>query len=352
MKMATKERKKDHLEIAVRERVECEERYFDEVLLVHNALPEVDFREIDTSTVFLGKRLKLPLMIAALTGGTKRAGEINRKLAAIAEEFGIGFGLGSQRIMLEDPRTRNTFYVRDVAPTTLVVGNIGITELKRRRSEEIREVLEAVECDAIAVHLNPAQEVFQRVGEGELDWRGCESALREFCRKIGFPVIAKEVGCGISKEVALRLRDCGVAAIDVGGKGGTNWIKIESVRSGRNAENFLGWGIPTPLAILEAKVAELPIVATGGVRTGLDVAKAIALGADIAGIALPFLRILEMEGEDGVRKYLQQLEFELRVAMFLVGAKKVSELKRAKFVLSERLLNWLRQREFDAAVLI
>ena len=352
MEMITKERKRDHLEIAVREAIECKENYFDEVSLVHNALPEVDFTKIDTSTTFLGKRLKLPLMIAALTGGTKHAGEINKKLAAIAEEFGIGFGLGSQRVMLEDPKTRDTFYVRDVAPTTLVVGNIGVTELKRRSTKEIREVLEATGCDAIAVHLNPAQEVFQRAEEGELNWQGCEDALKKFCREVGLPVVAKEVGCGISKNVALRLRDCGVAAIDVGGKGGTNWIKIESMRSGRNAESFLEWGIPTPLAILEAKVAELPLIATGGLRSGLDIAKAIALGADIAGMALPFLRILEREGESGVKKFLQQVEFELKVAMFLVGAKNLTELKRAKYVLSPRLLNWLRQREFDAAVLM
>jgi len=352
MESAIHTRKCEHIELCINKDVEDSENFFSHVKLVHNALPEVNFDEIDTSVKFLGKKLSLPLIISALTGGTEEGEKINKQLAAVAEKFNIGFGLGSQRIMLEHPETKHTFYVRDVAESALIIGNIGITELKKRSPEEIIDAMESTGCDAIAVHLNPAQEVFQLDGEGEKDWRGCCDALKRLCGKSRYPVIAKEVGCGISKEVAMLLRDAGVSAIDVSGRGGTNWIKVESLRSKKDVAPFIDWGIPTPVSILEVKQSGIPVLASGGVRTGVDIAKSIALGASIAGIALPFLKILKQRGIEGVESYVKKIEFELKVAMFLTGCKSIEELKKAKYVLSQDILNWFRQREFDAAVLL
>jgi isopentenyl-diphosphate delta-isomerase len=352
MKSIIHTRKNEHIEICINKDIEDKENFFSHVNLVHNALPEINFDEIDTSVKFLGKKLSLPFMISALTGGTDEGKKINKQLAEIAEKFNIGFGLGSQRIMLEYPETKDTFYVRDVAPTTLVIGNIGVTELKKRTPDEIISLVEDVECDGIAVHLNPAQEVFQLNKEGDVNWQGCYDVLQQLCKKSRYPVIAKEVGCGISKEVAMKLKDIGISAIDIGGKGGTNWIKIESIRSKKDMTPFVDWGIPTPISILEVKQSGIPIIATGGIRNGVDIAKSIILGANIAGIALPFLKILKQQGLEGVENYIRKLEFELKVTMFLTGSKNIEELKKVKYVLSQDILNWFRQREFDTAVLL
>ncbi len=340
--MSTEQRKKDHIRICVEEEVETKETGFEDITLISNSLPELDVKEIDTTTKFLGKRLEMPLIMSALTGGTEESEKINKDLAEIAEKKGIGFSLGSQRAMIENPKLKNTYYVRDVAPNVLLFGNIGIAQIKIYDVKKIKEALDSVKADALCVHLNPAQEMFQK--EGDVDFKSMLSSLKKMCQELGYPVIGKEVGFGISKETALKLKEAGVKSIDVGGYGGTNWIVVDSLISGMNHENFKDWGIPTPISILEARVG-LPMIATGGIRTGFDIAKSIALGADICGIALPFLRILKTEGKKGVENYIDELEKELRFAMFLTGSKNVEELKKAKYVLTGKTKDWAEQRK-------
>lgn len=339
---ATVRRKFDHLQICLERDVETGDPLFDDVLLVPDALPELALQDVDTSQCFLGKRLEVPLVIAAMTGGCEEAAVINRELASVAARHGIAFGVGSQRAMIEDPGLTRTYRVRSAAPDVFLLGNIGITALKQFPLRTIQEAVRAIEADALCVHLNAAQELFQP--EGERDFAACAERLSELCAASTCPVIAKEVGCGVDRACAERLKRCGVSAIDVGGAGGTNWILVDALRSGREPGPFQAWGIPTAASLLEAAVAGLPLIATGGVRNGLHMAKALALGADLCGIALPFLRILRQEGTDGVERYLMDLKQQLQQALFLTGARTLSAFKAKPPLLGPRLQNWAEQR--------
>jgi isopentenyl-diphosphate delta-isomerase len=340
--MSTEQRKKDHLRICLENNIESNKTCFEDVDLVHNSLPELDLDEIDTRTTFLGKSLKLPLTIASMTGGTEQAKQINKDLAEIAEKKGIGFSLGSQRAMIENPKLKETYYVRDVAPHVLLFGNVGLYQLKKFGLGKIKDALEYVGANALCVHINPSQEIFQK--GGEVKFNGCIPSLKELCEELKYPVIGKEVGFGISRQVALKLKDANVKAIDVGGFGGTNWIVVDGLISGKDFQKFSDWGIPTPISILEAKVG-LPLIATGGVRSGIDIAKSIALGADMCGIALPFLRILKNKGKQGVEDYIDNLEKELKTTMLLTGSKNIEELKKVKYVLTGKVRDWVNQRK-------
>jgi len=340
--MTIEQRKKDHLKICLENDVETNKTDFKDIILINNSLPELNLKEIDTSTKFFGKKLNIPLTMAAITGGTEEAKQINKELAEIAEKKGIGFSLGSQRAMIENPKLKETYYIRDIAPKVLLLGNIGINQLGKFNKKQIENALEYVGADALCVHINPAQEIFQKAGDS--DFRGSIESLKKLCKELKYPVIAKEVGFGISREVSLKLKEAGVKAIDVGGFGGSNWIIVDGLISERDFSNFVDWGIPTPISIMESKVG-LPIIATGGVRSGLDIAKSIALGADICGIALPFLRILKKEGKEGVEKYIDKLQEELRIAMILTGSKNIEELKKAKYVLIGNTKDWVEQRK-------
>jgi isopentenyl-diphosphate delta-isomerase len=330
----TKTRKTEHLRICLEQQVETGDSLWDGVMLVHQALPELSFDAIDTSCTFLGKQLAFPLVIAGMTGGCDEAREINWQLAGIAEKTGIAFGVGSQRAMIENPALVETYAVRDVAPNIPLLGNIGITALKQYSSAQIVQVLQTIAADAVCVHINPAQELFQH--EGDQDFSGCLEALIHFCKASNMPVIAKEVGNGISREVARKLIEAGVSAIDVGGFGGTSWVLIDSIRSGIDSAVFRNWGIPTAVSVMECQVG-LPVIATGGIRTGLHMAKAIALGADLCGIALPFLRVLAKDGTEGVERYIDILKADFIRAMFLTGCRTVADLKKARYVLSGEL---------------
>lgn len=343
--MTTQQRKRDHLDICMKKDVEVGNTGFDEVTLIHSSLPEMDFEEINTEIEFFGKKLRIPLMIAAVTGGVAEAKKINRDLAAVAERKGIGFGLGSQRTMIEKPEVKDTYHVRDVAPNILLLGNIGIAQLKKYGAEEIDAAMDTVGVDAVCVHTNPAQEIFQ--SEGDTDFRGCLEALGKLCKQSRYPIIAKEVGNGVSKEIAFKFREMGVKAIDVGGHGGTNWIVVDGIRAGRDVSLFKHWGIPTAASILEARASRVPIIATGGVRNGLDIAKSIALGASCCGIALPFLRTLGKGGREGVEKYIDVLENELRMTMFLTGCKSIKELRNTEYVIVGSLRQWMHQRGLE-----
>jgi isopentenyl-diphosphate delta-isomerase len=331
-----KTRKTEHLRICLEQQVETGDPLWDEVTLVHQALPELSFDAIDTSCAFLGKQLAFPLVIAGMTGGCDEAREINRCLALVAEKKGVAFGVGSQRAMIENPALAETYAVREVAPNILLLGNIGITALKKYPSAQIVQTLQTIGADAVCVHINPAQEIFQ--SEGDRNFSGCLEALTHFCKAITLPVIAKEVGNGISHECALKLKAAGVSAIDVGGLGGTSWVLIDSIRAGIDSAVFRNWGIPTAVSVMECQVG-LPVIATGGIRTGLQMAKAIALGADLCGIALPFLRILSKEGTAGVERYLDTLKADFIRALFLTGCRTVADLKNARYMLIADLKN-------------
>lgn len=339
--MSTEQRKKDHIKICLEENVETPTNGFEDVFLINNSLPEIDYDDIDTSTEFFGKKLSMPLMIDAITGGTEEAKKINKDLAGVAEKKEIIFALGSQRAMIEKPELKDTFYVRDVAPNVLLLGNLGVYQLKKFSIEKIKKALKDVGADAIAIHINPAQEAFQK--EGDTDFSNLLSKLSEVCDELEYPVIGKEVGLGISKEIAEQLKEAGVKAIDVGGFGGTNWLVVDALRSGRDFTEFNNWGIPTSVSILESKVG-LPVIATGGIRSGVDIAKAIVLGADVCGMALPFLRILKKEGKTGVEKFIDNIQKELKIAMFLTGSKNIEELKKARYVLTGKVKDWTEQR--------
>jgi isopentenyl-diphosphate delta-isomerase len=291
---------------------------------------------------FMGKRLKLPLMITAVTGGVPNAKEINKVLAAVAEEKGIGFGLGSQRSMIEDPDMRETYYVRDVAPKTLVLGNLGVIQTKIYEPKQIEKAVADIKADGLCVHINPAQEMFQ--SKGDVDFRDCFSNLKKLCKSMKYPVVGKEVGNGISYETSVMLKKAGVKAIDIGGSGGTNWMLVEALRHGKRCNGFTDHGIPTAISVLETKRVGLPIIATGGVRDGLHIAKSIALGADITGMALPIIRVLDKLGPEGLSMYIDELQKELKMMMFLNGCDTIAELKNANYVLHGKVLDWARQR--------
>lgn len=325
--MKIKDRKLDHLKICTEENVESGKTGLEDISLVHKALPEVDYDKIDMGVEFLGKKLNYPIIFEAMTGGVSEASRINKDVASVAQEYGIGFGVGSQRAALEHPDLEDTFKVRDVAPDIFLVGNIGAVQLNYGYSvKECAKAVEMIGADALALHLNPLQEVVQI--EGNKNFSGLTKKINEVAKKLGKPVIVKETGCGISYETASALK---VAAFDVGGTGGTSWSLVESHRSeglGKElGKTFSNWGIPTADSIREVTRIGTPVIASGGIRTGIDAAKALALGADCVGIALPILKSWTAGGKQGVTDYLDGFISELRIAMFLTGAKNVSYLK-------------------------
>jgi len=327
-------RKTAHLNIVANEDVESAtvRAGWDRWRFRHDALPELDAAAISLNTELFGKALAGPLIIAGMTGGSERAGVVNRRLAQVARELGLGMGLGSQRAMLESPDLSPTFQVRDLAPDILLLANVGAVQLNYGVSvDDVRRMVDAVQADALAVHLNVLQEMVQP--EGDRDWSGLRGKLGQLIEAMHVPVLVKETGCGIGPETAVVLRDLGVAAIDVGGTGGTSWGWIEGFRAADPQRQQIGatfrdWGLPTADAVLAARAAvgpALPIIATGGVRTGLDVAKALALGADAAGMALPFFRAADVSLDEALALGRRILD-ELRVAAMCSGAPELSAL--------------------------
>ncbi len=299
---------------------------------LHNALPEIDYSKIELSCSFLGKKLKFPLMITAMTGGYTDAIEINRTLAECAEKHGWAFELGSQRAMIEDAKLRDTYYVRDVAPTTLIIANIGAYQLKQYEMDKIEKMISDIDANALAIHLNPLQEIIQP--EGDRDFSLVLAAIGKACNELDVPIIVKETGAGISTEVALKLKDAGVSAIDVAGAGGTSWSKVEYLRKGSDASasGFEEWGIATADSIIMCK-GILPLVASGGIRNGIEAAKSIALGASISGAAYPFLHELEANGKRGLNAMLTSWEEQMQTCAFLTGSKDYNRLKTAKLMI-------------------
>jgi isopentenyl-diphosphate delta-isomerase len=346
------QRKSDHITLCATEEVGFRGvgTLFDQVRLVHDALPDLNADAIDTSVTVFGKRLRAPLLIAAMTGGTEEAGRINRELASIAEERGIGFGLGSQRAMRVREATAPTYRVRDVAPKTLVLGNVGVVQAREMPTRDVRSLVDDVGADALCVHLNPAMEVVQP--GGDRDFTGGLETIGRLVKDLGAPVVVKETGCGISPGVGKRLRSVGVAHVDVSGAGGTSWVGVETKRAAEQGdakgaalgEAFWDWGVPTAASVaLLAPLGFDTIIATGGVASGVEVAKAIALGAQVAGIARPMLKALVAGGRAQALAYLDQVIVELRTAMLLTGSADVAALRRAPRILAGELSLWVER---------
>jgi isopentenyl-diphosphate delta-isomerase len=299
------------------------------------ALPELDLRTVDMSLTFLGRRLSAPLLISSMTGGTPAAGQINRALAQASQEAGVAMGLGSLRAALEDPSVAETFQVRRLAPDVLLLANLGAVQLNYGYGpDHCRRAVDLVEADALVLHLNALQEALQP--EGDTDFSGLLAKIEKVCAALPVPVIAKEVGWGISAGDARRLLHAGVAAIDVAGAGGTSWSQVEMHRTkdptaARLAAAFVGWGIPTADAVREVRreLPMVPLIASGGLRSGTDIAKSIALGADLGAMAGPFLKAAA-ESEEAVVQAISGVVSELRLVMFATGSGDLPALRQAR----------------------
>jgi isopentenyl-diphosphate delta-isomerase len=303
----------------------------------HNALCELNFSDVDPSTTFLGKKLTLPFMISSMTGGYPDALLINRALAAVCEEMGIGMGVGSQRQALEDIEYHRTFsVVREVAPSIPIIGNIGAAEVVRMKNADgVKRLADLVGADGFAIHLNPLQELLQPEGTPEM--RGVLEGIRMLVRELAIPVVAKEIGAGLSADVVRRILEAGVRHIDVAGAGGTSWAGVEILRHKSTASAtsvFWNWGIPTATAVqqaaqLKGRPEQFTLIASGGLASGMDAAKCIALGADLAAAARPLLKALHRGGKRALREQISAWGFQLRGAMFLTGCRTISELQHA-----------------------
>lgn len=331
-------RKADHIRINLEEDVKFKkltsglEAYF----FMHQALPELDLAEIDTSLTLFGRQMKTPLLISSMTGGTERAQWINRTLAEAAQEAGIAMGLGSMRAGIEDPSLEPTYQVRDVAPDILLFANLGAVQLNYGYGlEQCQKAVDMIEADALILHFNVLQEAVQPEGDG--NFAGLLAKVEAVCRSLPVPVIAKEVGWGFSREAARQLANAGVAAIDVAGAGGTSWSQVEMYRAptarlARVAGAFIDWGIPTAVSLRYCRevAPDLPIFASGGIYNGIEVAKSIALGATLVGLAGEFLRAADQEGVEGVIELAGTLTDELRVTMLCSGAGDLAALSRTQ----------------------
>lgn len=341
------QRKADHIALCATDDVGFHQQttLLEGVRFVHNALPETNVDAIDLSVSILGKRLRAPIVIAAMTGGTEQAGEINRKLAAIAEARGYGFGLGSQRAMHKRNESASTYQVRAVAKSTLVLGNIGIVQARELGSEQVASLVSSIDADALCVHLNPAMELIQEDGDRDFT-RGLETIAR-LVRDLPCPVVVKETGCGLSRSVGERISAAGVKHVDVSGAGGTSWVAVETKRAQSESARVLGeqfreWGIPTAVSTAwMASVGFETVIATGGISNGLDAARALALGANAVGIARPVLQALVNDGEKGAHSFLDNVERSLRATMLLTGSNDVAALRNAKRILSSELEKWI-----------
>ncbi|MDX2096250.1 MAG: type 2 isopentenyl-diphosphate Delta-isomerase [Leptolyngbyaceae cyanobacterium bins.59] len=332
----TQARKADHLKVCLEEDVQCQavtnglERY----RLTHCCLPEFDWDEIDLSTQFLGKSLGAPLLISSMTGGTDLAKTVNYRLAEMAQRYRLAMGVGSQRVAIENSEVASTFAIRSLAPDALLFANLGAVQLNYTYGvEECQRAIDMLEADALILHLNPLQEAVQT--GGDRNFKGLLDKIARLCQQLPIPVIAKEVGNGITGRMAQKLIDAGVTAIDVAGAGGTSWARVEGERARderqqRLGQTFADWGIPTAECItsIRAVLPDIPLIASGGLRNGLEVAKTIALGADLAGLALPFLQAAceSPEALDGLVKILLA---EVSTALFCTGSQRPEDLRQS-----------------------
>ena len=328
---ADRDRKAEHLDLARDEAVQEKRRYFADYRLEHRAMPEIDLATVEPGVEFLGRDLSAPLLISCMTGGTGEALRINRDLARAAEETGVALGLGSQRKALEDPAQEASFQVRELAPSVPLLANLGAVQLNYGYGvDECRAAVEMVDADALVFHLNPLQEAIQP--EGDTDFGTLLPKMADVTEQLDVPVIVKEIGCGISAREGRALADAGIGIVDAAGHGGTSWARIEARRASDVplGEVFGDWGIPTPAAIEGlAGVDGLTVIGSGGLRTGVDMAKAIAIGADLTAMAKPFLEAAG-EGPGRVVEAIERRIRELKIAMFCTGSRTIQELAEAR----------------------
>jgi isopentenyl-diphosphate delta-isomerase len=357
MAETTGKRKIDHIKICLDKKSQARTvtAGFEDIQLVHRALPEINKSKINLSTTFLGKKFKAPIIVGAMTGGAEEATQINASIAQAVEKLGLGMGVGSQRAAIEDPTLEKTYRVaREKAPHAFLIANIGGVQLVHGYGlKEVKKVVEMIDADAVAVHLNALQEAVQP--EGQTNFKGVLAKIAEITSALEVPVIVKETGAGISAEDAQTLENAGVKAIDVGGVGGTSFAAVEYYRSNKQkdvVQNFLGeafwdWGIPTAISLIEtAQTVKLPLIASGGVRSGTDVAKALALNSSLASISQPILQTA-VKGKKETEEKLVCLIEELRNVMFLIGAEKLDDLTNTPVVITGKTAQWLQARGFN-----
>lgn len=349
-----KQRKRDGIEIPLNNDVQAKttSTYLEYVKLIHNALPELDYDEIDISTTFLKRKFSAPLIIDSMTGGAPEAARINGRLGELAEEYGFAMGLGSQRAGLESKELAETYSIaRKNAPSAFLIANIGGAQLAKGLSiDNIKKIIDMIQADALVIHLNPLQELIQP--EGELKYKGVFSKISEISGALDVPVIVKEVGAGISKEVAVKLEVSGVSAINVAGAGGTSWAGVEKLRAEASnndlkihlGEIFWDWGIPTAASLIEVKkTVKVPIIASGGLRNGIEMAKCIVLGASMCAMAYPFL-LKAAESKEQLFNFADTVIAELKSTMFLIGAMNLSVLKSSRYILTGPLADQVSNR--------
>jgi len=345
-------RKADHLEVAASGRAEAvRSTLLEHVHLVHQALPELAVADIDLVTTLVGQRLSAPLVITGMTGGTAEAAQINRDLARAAAARGIALGLGSQRPMAEHPELISTYRVRAVAPDVILFGNVGAVQAKAMGAAAVIELGKQIEANAICIHLNPGQELIQ--DHGDRDFGGLVAMIRALILASPIPVIVKETGCGLSPQAARALVGAGVMTVDVAGAGGTSWVAVEAVRAAEgSAAASLGtelwdWGLPTAVAVVACARAGLTTIASGGLRTGYDVARAIALGATAGGMAVPMLRAQRAGGEAAVGEAIDRVVEAIRSVCLLTGSRTPHDLQRAPRHLGGPLASFLADLELE-----
>jgi isopentenyl-diphosphate delta-isomerase len=356
----TRSRKQDHVDIILQKDVRARVNAWDDIRLIHEALPDVDLPAVDLQTSFLRARLSAPIMIASMTGGYPDAERINGNLAEAAAARGLAMGIGSQRAALLSPEAKKSFTVVRKHDLPFLCANIGGPQLVAQGKKspltraQIDELVKMLDADALIVHLNVLQEAVQP--EGDLHSHGLRDAIRDLAKDLGVPVIAKETGAGMTRPTALALKACGVKALDVGGLSGTTFAAVETYRAhaeGRADRERLGnlyrdWGIPTPVSVVEAREAGLPLVATGGLRSGLDAARALALGATLAGFASAMLTPANVSAA-AVISFVEQVELELRTACFLTNAKRAADLSTKPLVVSGDTRRWMKDLGHDVA---
>ncbi len=339
----TQTRKADHLRICLEEDVQFRNltNGLDKYRFEHSCLPEINLSEVDLSLKFLGKTLNAPILISSMTGGTEQAKMINSRLAIAAQKHGLAMGVGSQRIAVENPDVAHTFDVRSLAPDAILFANLGAVQLNYTYGiEQCLRVVDILKADALILHLNPLQECIQP--SGDTKFRGLLAKIKQLCQQISVPVIAKEVGNGISATMTTKLIEAGIDVIDVAGAGGTSWAKVESERAETNLQwrlgrTFADWGISTADCIVQIRqqYSDLPLIASGGLRDGMEVAKALALGADLAGLAFPFLQVAS-ESESAIDELIELLIAEIKTVMFCTGNVNLSQLKRSPSLMKIR----------------
>lgn len=345
------DRKEEHIDICLNNQVAAKSTttLFECVKIFNNPLPEIDYEEIDTSVKFLGHELSAPLIVGAMTGGAYRAMDINSNIAIAVEEMHLGMAVGSQRAALYDPKLEKTYSIaRKKAPTAFIGSNIGGAQISTGFNlVDIKKLISMLDADAQYVHLNPSQEIVQP--EGTPTYRNVIKNIDKISKAIDIPIIAKEVGCGIDGESAKKLESSGVKAIEIAGLGGTSYNAIEYYRARtyhseikeRIGLMLWDWGIPTAASVINVrKNSQLPIIASGGIRNGLDIAKALILGSSITAMALPILRPAT-QSSDAVKLYLRNIIEELKAVMFITGSKNIEELRNKKYIITGELKDWI-----------